>query len=315
MAQPTNTFDTTDAVGIREDLINNIFNVDPDEVPFLSAMPKTTATATKHEWQTDQLDSPSDSNAHIEGDDTTAGAITPTVRLDNQCQILKKSYTITRTMERVDKAGRQKEHTYQAGLKAKAAKTDLEKSIFANNAKVVRNSSTAGEMAGAPAWLTTNTSAGGGGADPTGDGTDARTDGTQRAFTWDLLSGVLQSIWENSGVTPDAVYLGGHNKKVASGFTAARSIEQDADGKRLTTAIDVFDYDFGEVRAVPSRHVRTRDALVVNHGMWACAELDAFKEEELAKTGDARKFQIVGEYTIECRNEKASGIVADLTTS
>src|SRR6056297_2843224 len=188
MAQPANTFDTNDAVGIREDLINNIYNVDPDVTPLLSAMPKVRASATKHEWQTDVLDTPTADNATIEGDDTVAEAITPTERLDNQAQIFKKSFTITGTMEAVDRAGREKEHTYQAMLKSKAIKTDMESSIFANQAKVVRGSATAGRLAGIPAWLTSNTSNGGGAADePTGDGSDARTDGTQRAFTDTLL--------------------------------------------------------------------------------------------------------------------------------
>lgn len=315
MAQPTNTFDTTDAVGIREDLINNIFNVDPDDTPFLSAMPKVRAKAVKHDWQTDQLDTPSAANAQIEGDDTTAAAITPTVRLDNQCQIFKKSFTITGTMEAVDKAGREKEHTYQAMLKSKAIKTDMEMSAFANNAKVVRNSTTAGELAGVPTWLTTNVSAGSGATEPTGDGSDARGNGTQRAFTSALLDAVLKSVWDNSGLEPDCVYMGSFNKQVASGFTASRNIDVKAETKKLTTSIDVYDYDFGVVRFEPSRHVAARDAIVIRSDMWAWAELRPLREETLAKTGDSEKYHMVAEATMECRNEKANGIVADLTTS
>lgn len=315
MAQPTNTFDTNDAVGIREALVNNIFNVDPDEVPFLSSMAKERASATKHEWQTDVLDTPSATNAQIEGDDTTAGAITPTVRLDNQCQIFKKAFTISGTMEAVDRAGREKEHTYQAMLKAKALKTDMESSAFANNAKVVRNSSTAGELAGVPTWLTTNTSFGTGGADAAGTGADARTDGTQRAFTSAFLDAVLKSIWDNSGLTPDCVYMGSFNKQVASGFSASRNLDINATTKRLTTTIDVYDYDFGVVRFEPNRHIRARDAIVIRSDMWAWAELRPMFEEQLAKTGDSNKYQMITEASMVCRNEKASGGVFDLTTA
>lgn len=315
MAQPTNTFDTVDAVGIREDLINNIFNVDPDVTPFLSGMSKVSATATKHEWQTDGLDTPSATNAQIEGDDTAAAAITPTVRLDNQAQIFKKSFTITGTMEAVDKAGREKEHTYQAMLKSRAIKTDMESSAFANNAKVVRNSTTAGEMAGAPTWLTSNTSSGSGGSDATGDGSDARTNGTQRAFTSALLDSVLKSVWDNSGLEPDCVYMGSFNKQAASGFTNSRNLDVQASSKKLTTTIDVYDYDFGVVRFEPNRHIATRDVMVIRNDMWAWAQLRALKEETLAKTGDSEKYHMIAEATIECRNEKANGGVFDLTTS
>lgn len=317
MAQPTNTFDAYDAVGIREDLYDKIYNVDPDEVPFLSSMPKIKADNTYHEWQTDGLDTPSAANANIQGDDTTAGAVTPTVRLGNRTQIFKKAVTISGTLEATNRAGRGREQAYQKMLKAKALKTDMEMSIFANNAAVTGNSTTASELAGVPTWLTSNTSTGATGADATGDGTDARTDGTQRVFTETLLNGVLSSIWDNSGVKPDCVYMGSFNKQTASGFTgtATRTFDVMASSKKLTNVIDVYEYDFGVVKFEPNRHVRARDAVVVNNGMWAWAELRPMFDEALAKTGDANKFHIVAEATLVCRNEAASGIVADLTTS
>ena len=317
MAQPTNTFDTYDVIGMREDLYDKIYNVDPDEVPFLSSMPKVKASNTYHEWQTDVLDTPSATNARIQGDDSTADAITPTVRRGNRTQIFGKEVTISGTMEATNRAGRGREAAYQKMLKAKALKTDMEMSIFANNAAVTGNNTTAAELAGAPAWLTSNTSTGATGADPTGDGTDARTDGTQRAFTETLLNGVLSSIWDNSGVKPDCVYMGSFNKQAASAFTgtATRTFDVMAQTKKLTTVIDVYEYDFGVVKFEPNRHVRARDAVVVNSQMWAWAELRPMFDEQLAKTGDADKFHILAEATLVCRNEAASGIVADLTTS
>ena len=40
MAQPTNTFDTYDSVGIREDLSDIIYNISPEETPFMSKSAK-----------------------------------------------------------------------------------------------------------------------------------------------------------------------------------------------------------------------------------------------------------------------------------
>lgn len=315
MAQPTNTFDSYDSVGNREDLFDKIFNVDPDEVPFLSKMGKVKADSVLHEWQTDGLDSPSATNAHIEGDDTTAEAVTPTVRLGNRTQIFKKSVTIPGTLEAIKRAGRGKEMAYQLMLKGKAMKTDMESSAFANNAAVTGNSTTARELAGAPTWLTSNTSAGAGGSDATGDGTDARTDGTQRTFTESTLKTVLASIYDNSGKRPDCIYLGSHNKQVMSGFTGGSTRFDKSEDKKLTTSVDVYEYDFGVVKAEPSRHVRSRDALVMCSEMWSWATLRPMKQEQLAKTGDSTKFHIISEATLVCRNEKASGGVFDLTTS
>jgi hypothetical protein len=74
MAQPTNTFDSYDAVGIREDLQDVIYDISPEETPFYSACKKVKASNTFHEWQTDALRS-SAANAHVEGDDTAASAL------------------------------------------------------------------------------------------------------------------------------------------------------------------------------------------------------------------------------------------------
>ena len=90
MAQPTNTFDTYDSVGIREDLSDVIYNVDPSETPFYSKSAKTKAKNTLVEWQTQALRA-SAVNAHIEGDATSADAVTPTVRLGASTQIFKNA--------------------------------------------------------------------------------------------------------------------------------------------------------------------------------------------------------------------------------
>lgn len=315
MAQPTNTFDSYDSIGNREDLFDQIYNVDPAETPFLSKMAKVKASNTLHEWQTDGLDAPSAANAHIEGDDTTAQAVTPTVRLGNYTQIFKKAVTIPGTLESVARAGRGKEMAYQLMLKGKAMKTDMESSAFANNARVAGNSTTARELAGVPTWLTTNTSAGASGSDATGDGTDARTDGTQRTLTESILKTVLASVYDNSGKKPDCIYLGSHNKQVMSGFTGNSTRFDTGEDKRLVASIDVYEYDFGLVKAEPSRHVRDRDALVLCSEMWAWAQLRPMKQEKLAKTGDSEKFHIIAEATLVSRNEAASGGAFDLTTS
>ena len=40
MAQPTNLYDTYDTTGIREDLVDVIYNISPEDTPILSAIPR-----------------------------------------------------------------------------------------------------------------------------------------------------------------------------------------------------------------------------------------------------------------------------------
>ena len=316
MAQPSNTFDSYDAVGIREDLSDIITNISPEETPFMTKSGKTRASNTLHEWQTDSLRA-SAANAHIEGDATTAEARSATTRLGNYTQIFKNAVVVPDTDEGLDKAGRAREIAYQTLKIAKEQKLDIEKALFDNNARAAGNSTTARELAGAPAWLTSNiTNTGTGGVDPTGDGTDARTDGTQTAFAQADFDSCMQSIWENGG-NPDTVYLSAFQMNVALGFTGnnnQRSSVQAGD-ERVIKSLAVYVTPWGTVEFVPSRENRSRDVFIMQDDMWEVATLRPTKNVALAKTGDNTTRQVVTELTLVCKNEAASGMVVDCSTS
>ncbi|MAO23934.1 MAG: head protein [Phycisphaerae bacterium] len=315
MAQPANTFDTYDAKGIREDLSDIIYNITPDDTPFYSACKKVKATNTLHEWQTDTLRS-SAANAHIEGDDTSADAAVATVRLGNYTQIFKNAVTIADTEESVDKAGRKNEIAYQTLKIAREQKLDIEKALFENNAREAGDSTTARELAGAGAWVKTNQSVGSGGAAPTGNGTDARTDGTQAAFTQAKFDTVMESIWTNGG-TPDKVYLSPFQMNIALGFTGGGNSRRniDAASETVYNSVDVYVTPWGSVEFTPSRENRSRDVYIMQSDMWCVGVLRPTKNVGLAKTGDSTKRQVLTELTLVAKNEAANGIVADLSTS
>ena len=313
MAQPTNTFDTYDSVGEREDLSDVIYNISPTDTPFLSSAAKTSSTAVLHEWQTDALASASTSNAVIEGDEATLDAVTATTRLSNSCQIMDKTVVITGTQEAVDKAGRASELAYQIAKKAKELKRDMEAQITTNNAEVTGSATAAREMGSLGAWVATNDVMGTSGTSGS-VGNTARTDGTQRAFTEDLLKSVIKSVW-NEGGDPTMIMVGPFNKQKLSGFTG-NSTRFDAGAvATLYTSVDVYASDFGQLQVVPNRFSRDRDCYVLDMIYWGIAFLRDFSMHELSKTGDSEKRQLLVEATLESRNEAASGLVADLTTS
>jgi len=140
MTVQTNAFGTFAAIGNREDLTNVIYNISPTDTPFMSAIGKSKAKATKHEWQTDSLASASTTNAQIEGDVVVGTASTATVRLSNICQISSKDVVVTGTQEVVDKAGRDSELARQKVLKTISLKQDLETRIIGNYASVAESS-------------------------------------------------------------------------------------------------------------------------------------------------------------------------------
>lgn len=318
MAQPTNTFSAYDQVGIREDLTDVIHDVSPTDTPFYSSVAKTKATNTYHEWQTDALRAAA-ANAHIEGDDTVASSRSATVRLGNYTQIFKDAVQTTGTDKALNKAGRGDEMDYQMVKVGYELRLDIEKALLANSARVAGSDVLARQLAGVPAWLYTNTvfESGSSGADPTGDGTNARTDdGTPVAFSQTRLNTCLQSVWENSNRMGNlTVLLGAFQMTKALTFTGNNNQRAtvQASGAKVMNVIDVYMTPWGVVDFVMSRHVRPRDVLVLDTGMWKIPVARGFETDPLAKTGDSERKQILTELSLESCNEKASGAVFDNT--
>lgn len=314
MAQPTNTFDTYDAVGIREDLQDVIYSISPTDTPFMSSAAREAVKNTLHEWQTDALAAASTSNAVIEGDEATLDASVATVRVSNHTQIMDKTVVITGTQEAVDKAGRASELAYQIAKKSKELKRDIEATLLSNQAKVAGDATTARKFGSISSWIAANDSFGATGASPTGNGSDARTDGTQRALTEDQLKSVIKGTW-NAGGSPSVIMVGPFNKQKISGFTGGSTRFDASEDKTLYTSIDVYSSDFGDLEVVPNRFQRDRDLFVLDMDYWAVGFLRDFTMHELSKTGDSEKRQLLTELTLISRNEGASGGVFDLTTA
>mgnify|MGYP002622236600 CR=1 FL=1 len=140
MAQPPNTYDTYAAGGLREDLSDVIYRIDPTDVPFTSNIGRSKASAKYHEWQIQNLAAARDDNARIEGDDATNTQVTPAIRVGNRTQISDKVAQVTGTLEAVDKAGRDSEMEYQVLLKGLELKRDVEKQMLSNKPSVAGSS-------------------------------------------------------------------------------------------------------------------------------------------------------------------------------
>ena len=318
-----NTFTRYTAVGIREDLSNTIFSISPEDTPFVSNMTKRRKiTNTLFEWQTDALADVA-LNAQIDGDDVASfTAVTPTVRLGNYSQIMRKDFIISDNLAGpLDLAGRRSSVAYQIAMNGAALKRDLEHNLCGlHHAAAGGSTSAARKTAPLTSWLTTNTSNGGGaGADPTLSGgipNAGPTNGTQRIFTEVLLKPVLQSTWENGG-SPEFLMVNPFNKvKVSSfaGIAAQRYMAPDGP-TTIIGAADVYVSDFGSISVVPNRFSRNRDAYIIDSDMVQLATLRPMNTQELAKTGDASKWLLLLEAGLQVDNEAGLGVIRDLTTS
>ncbi len=308
------TFTAHSAIGQREDLIDVIYDISPTETPIMSTLARTKATAVFHEWQSDSLAAATAANAAVEGADGVSATISPTTRLGNYTQIVQKTIQTSGTLEAVNKAGRRSERAYQLAKASSELKRDMETIITANQGRDAGSSSSARKLGAILSWLKTNTSVGTSGTDPTTIGVSTRSDGATRTFTEDLLKTVVAEVFDSGG-SPTMLSVGsGLKQKVSSfaGIAAQRYMAPDNAPTTIIGAADVYLSDFGTLAVTPNRFQRTRDALILDPEYAALAYLRPFQTNDLAKTGDSEKTQLLAEFTLEMRNEAAHGIVADL---
>jgi len=312
------TYQTYTAIGLREDLSDVIYDISPTDTPFMSSIGKTKATATYHEWQTDSLAAAALGGA-VEGADASSITASPTTRIGNRTQIFTKSVAVAGTLEAVDKAGRKSEKAYQLAKVSAELKRNIELTLLSNQLSAAGNSSTARTMGGLQAWLNSNYDGGTSGVAGSG-GTTARTNGTNRTFTEDILKVVVKEVYQSGG-NPKVLMVNPAHKQVVSAFAGIAAQRYMAPSNEPTTivgAADVYMSDFGTMSVVPNRFMNSTNAcdetaFIVDPDMAAVAYLRPFQTIELAKTGDSEKTQLLAELTLEVKNEAAHGIIADLT--
>jgi hypothetical protein len=306
MAAPSNTFLSTAAIGNREDLSDTIYRISPTVTPLLNMAAKTKATATLHEWQTQDLAAAA-SNAQAEGDNASAKTVTPTVRLSNRTQISTKTVIVSGTQQATLSAGRKDEMGYQMALAALELKRDMELGLTQNNVTATSPRQSRGLLG----WVVDNVSIGAGTTVASYTGNTAQTDGTQRAFTEAQLKAVLQ-LQFTAGGEPDTIMLPPGAKQTFSTFTGNATRMDKSEDAKLYASIDVYASDFGEIKAVPNRFQRARDVFILQSDKVAVAYLRPFNTIDLATTGDAMQKELVVEYCLEMRAPKAHGAVYDV---
>jgi hypothetical protein len=319
MAVTANTNETYDVTTIREDLSEAMASISPTETIFMSTIGTRNVDNTYFEWSEVDLAAAATNN-QIEGDSGLSNdAPTNAVRKGNYTAISAKVVEISDTSNNVNGVANAQTTAKQVAYKLSELKRDMEKMALNNVAAGAGASGTARTTAGLPAFLTTNTERGTGGADPTTSGSGsagypnaAATDGTARAITETLLKSVIASCWDE-GADPSVVLCGSSQKQTISGFTGNATRYKEAEDSKLNAAIDVYISDFGELQIVPARHIRSTDVFVLDPNYAAIAYLQTATQKELARTGLSERRLISCEWGVQVTSEKAHGVIADVS--
>ena len=161
-------------------------------------------------------------------------------------------------------------------------------------------------MRGITRHLTTHVCAPGDGILPPGAGT-----GTD-LLTEDVLNAALRTIWDVSQARIDTIVCGGFQKRRINQFIGDRGYApKDTKFKEL---VSVYESDYGVCKVILSRAVPTDQVLLLDSSRIQVMPLAgrSFHYKPLASTGDSHVGQVIGEYTLELKNENAHGIIDNL---
>ncbi len=322
MAIVTNTFQTPSAKLNREELSDVVSRITPEDTPIYSLIEKESFATTHPEWATDDLAAPA-SNIQLEGDEYTFGATTAAVRYGNYTQIMRKDGIISGTQDATNNVGVE-QIKYQKLKKGVELRKDVEFSIVTNNASVAGATRQSGSLS---SWLTTNVSRGATGANGgynTGTGlTAAPTNGTLRAFTKSLLDTTMQTGY-TSGANFKHLVVSPYVKSVFVTFMSDTNVAvfryavNSGKENSIISNADVYEGPFGKVMVHPNRVMSgsagiARNAFLLDPEFISYGWFRKIKEDkDVAKTGDAQKFVIIGEGALKVKNEKGLGVVADV---
>ena len=249
-------------------------------------------------------------NAALEGDDAPTARFTSRVRKQNYTQIFTASVEVSGSQLASQSIGLQDELDYQKQERLRELLRDLENCVIngiAPQANPQGSSAIRRTMRGILASITTNIFQPDAAPLPAGEGVN----GNQLNET--LLNAALRAVWEQSSGRIDTIVCGGYQKRRINGFIAA-SQRFAQNTTEFSSMVDVYESDYGVCRVVLCRWVPPDAVLLLDSSRIAVLPLSgrSFHFKPLASTGDSDSGHVIGEYTLEFRNENAHAVIRDL---
>ncbi|MBX3368544.1 MAG: DUF5309 family protein [Phycisphaeraceae bacterium] len=248
-------------------------------------------------------------NAALEGADANAARFTSRIRRRNYTQIFTSTVEVSGSMQAARAHGVADEMDFQKQERTRELLRDLENCVIngvapasdPQGSTTVRRS-----MNGLLRIIQSNRFVPGVAGFPSGGGVGD-------VLNEEVLNAALRRVWEQSSARIDTIVVGGAQKRRINAFaSAARSYLPEE--TRFRDMVSVYESDYGVCRVILSRWVPQDYVLMLDSSRVEVLPLSgrSFHFKPLAARGDAHAGQVIGEYTLECRNENAHAIIAGL---
>ena len=247
-------------------------------------------------------------NAALEGADQPTARFTNRTRCSNYTQIFTASVKVSGTDMAASQLSLADELDFQKQERLRELIRDLENTVI-NGGQPASNPEGSGtvrrSMKGIIQSLSSNVFHTGDSGFPSGTGLDE-----------EKINYVLRKIWENSNGKVDLIVVGGFQKRKINAF-CADSRAYGANDTTFTNMVSIYESDFGVCRIVTTRWLPQDAALLLDSSRVNVIPLAgrSFHYKPLASSGDYECGELIGEYTLEVKNEAAHGLIRDLSVS
>ena len=247
-------------------------------------------------------------NAALEGADKPGARFTNRSRCGNYTQIFTATVEVSGTDMAASQLGLADEMDYQKQERLRELIRDLENTAI-NGGRTTSNPEGSGSvrrsMKGIIQHLGTNVFHTGDAGFPTGTDLDEA-----------KINYVLRNIWETSSGNVDLIIVGGFQKRKINAFCAG-SRSYGANDTTFTDMVSVYESDFGVCKVITTRWMPQDAALLLDSSRINILPLAgrSFHFKPLASGGDYECGELIGEYTVELKNEAAHGLIRNLSIS
>ena len=247
-------------------------------------------------------------NAALEGADQPTARFTNRSRCSNYTQIFTASVKVSGTDMAASQLSLADELDFQKQERLRELIRDLENTVI-NGGQPSSNPEGSGtvrrSMKGIIQSLSSNVFHTSDSGFPSGTGLDE-----------EKINYVLRKIWENSNGKVDLIVVNGFQKRKINAFCAdSRSF--GANDTTFTNMVSIYESDFGVCRIVTTRWLPQDAVLLLDSSRVNVIPLAgrSFHYKPLASSGDYECGELIGEYTLEMKNEAAHGLIRDLSIS
>lgn len=281
-----------DDASVKESVLDLITNTSPTENYFLSNLQRASGNDEFHLVPRDTLRTPS-LVAAVEGADPTYDGNDPTTLL-NMMHIISVGFNVTDSEAAVARYGSPEDRVAYETDKALKDWGDFAEFALVRSTIITGTGSAARQMRGLKSSLSIVTAQSG------------------VSFSETILNNYLQNVW-TQGANVDLIAAPMTLKRRISGFNGNGATKfYNQDDKRLVTPIEIYESDASgkPIKLVAHRYVtvsgdNNNDVMGIEMDHFATAWLREPKVRPLAKTGDAENRQVIGEFTLEARNQFA----------